>query len=78
MLGSLKKAFELGRAVDARREAHNLKSNGRTFGAMNLGKLCQQVEDACKNNHLDEAASHLPELEGELARVLEELRHLGV
>lgn len=42
-----------GDAEVARRAAHTLKGNGRTFGALELASLCQDAEAAAGAGDLD-------------------------
>jgi len=72
-LRSLADAVAAGDAAAARRAAHTLKGNGRTFGAGELAALCQQAEAAAAAGDLGAAASQLDEIEHEWARVRSEL-----
>ncbi|HET6803205.1 MAG TPA: Hpt domain-containing protein [Casimicrobiaceae bacterium] len=44
MLRDLRDAYEVGDAERFRRVAHSLKSNGNTFGALQLGALARDLE----------------------------------
>src|SRR6476619_3806952 len=72
-LESLRGAATSGDATGARRAAHTLKGNGRTFGAGGLASLCQEAETAAAAGDLDAVLSRLDEIEGEWRRVCAEL-----
>jgi HPt (histidine-containing phosphotransfer) domain-containing protein len=72
-LESLREAATSGNATDARRAAHTLKGNGRTFGAGQLASLCQEAETAAGAGDLDAVLSRLDEIDGEWRRVSAEL-----
>ena len=72
-LESLRGAATSGDATGARRAAHTLKGNGRTFGARELASLCQEAEAAAAAGDLDAVLSRLDEIEGEWRRVCAEL-----
>ncbi|MDM0013004.1 Hpt domain-containing protein [Variovorax sp. J22P168] len=44
ILRELREAFAAGQADDFRRAAHSLKSNGLTFGALQLGAMARDLE----------------------------------
>jgi HPt (histidine-containing phosphotransfer) domain-containing protein len=52
-LETLRAAAAAGDGETARRAAHTLKGNGRTFGATELTPLCQEAEAAAANGDLD-------------------------
>lgn len=52
----------------ARRAAHTLKSNARTFGAHELAELCQEIEAAARAGDLGPALARVGEVEGEWNR----------
>jgi HPt (histidine-containing phosphotransfer) domain-containing protein len=58
-LETLREAAAAGDAERARRAAHTLKGNGRTFGATELAVLCQEAEAAAKNGDLDAVRTRL-------------------
>src|SRR4029078_1114238 len=68
-LESLRGAATSGDATGARRAAHTLKGNGRTFGAGGLASLCQEAETAAAAGDLDGALSRLDETHGEWTRL---------
>ena len=72
-LESLRGAASSGDATGARRAAHTLKGNGRTFGAGGLASLCQEAETAAAAGDLDGVLSRLDEIQGEWRRVCAEL-----
>jgi HPt (histidine-containing phosphotransfer) domain-containing protein len=72
-LKSLREAATSGDAIGARRAAHTLKSNSRTFGATALASLCQEAETAAGAGDLDAVLSGLDEIDGEWRRVGAEL-----
>lgn len=57
-----RQAADDGNAADLRRAVHTLKSNARNFGALNLGELCQQLENCAKEGDLENAAAQLAEI----------------
>jgi len=72
-LESLRVAVASDAATDARRAAHTLKGNSRTFGAMQLATLCQEAETAAANGDLSAVLPHLDEIDGEFRCVSVEL-----
>ncbi len=72
-LESLRTAAETGDAAGARRAAHTLKGNSRTFGAGELAALCQDAETAADEGDLDAVLSRLDVIGDEWARVRAEL-----
>jgi len=72
-LGSLRDAAASGDATTARRAAHTLKGNSRTFGAADLGALCQEAEAAAESGDLAGVQARLDEIDAEWARVRGEL-----
>jgi HPt (histidine-containing phosphotransfer) domain-containing protein len=72
-LESLREAATSGDANSARRAAHTLKSNSRTFGAGELASLCQEAEAAAGADDLDAVLSRLGEIDAEWRRVGAEL-----
>jgi len=72
-LESLRAAATAGDATSARRAAHTLKGNSRTFGAGDLASLCQETEAAAGAGNLDGVLSRVDEIDREWARVCREL-----
>lgn len=58
-LAALREATAGGDAETARRAAHTLKGNGRTFGAVEFASLCQEAEAAAATGDLDVVAQRL-------------------
>jgi len=72
-LDLLREAATSGDATDAKRAAHTLKGNSRTFGARGLASLCQEAETAAGKGDLDAVLSRLDKIDGEWRRVCAEL-----
>lgn len=72
-LGLLRAAATSGDATDARRAAHTLKGNSRTFGATHLASLCEDAETAARDGDLTGVLSHLDAIDSEWRRVSAEL-----
>jgi HPt (histidine-containing phosphotransfer) domain-containing protein len=72
-LGSLRACAASGDAAGARRAAHTLKGNSRTFGAAELASLCQEAEAAAGAGDLDAVLARVDGIDGEWARVRTEL-----
>jgi PAS domain S-box-containing protein len=66
-----------GNAEELRRGAHTLKSNARTFGAMKLAEVCQQLEAMAAAGTLDTAAELVGQIEAEYERVGAALDAIG-
>jgi HPt (histidine-containing phosphotransfer) domain-containing protein len=73
LLQSLREATTTGEAETARRAAHTLKGNARTFGAEGLASLCLEAETAAAAGDLDSVRQRLDSVEAEWARVREAL-----
>jgi HPt (histidine-containing phosphotransfer) domain-containing protein len=69
LLAELQTAFETGRAEEARRAAHTLKSNGATFGAAAFSELCRELEEMAKAGRVDGAAELVGRVGVEYPRV---------
>jgi HPt (histidine-containing phosphotransfer) domain-containing protein len=72
-LESLRSSAASGDAAGARRAAHTLKGNGRTFGAGALAALCQDAEAAAGAGDLDAVLARVDGIDAEWARVRTEL-----
>jgi HPt (histidine-containing phosphotransfer) domain-containing protein len=72
-LESLRVAATLGDAEAARRAAHTLKGNGRTFGAGAFASLCQQVEAAAGGGDPDFVIACIDEINESWERFRTEL-----
>lgn len=69
----LREAAATGDADSARRAAHTLKGNARTFGAEGLASLCLEAETAAAAGDLDLVRQRLSSVEAEWSRVREAL-----
>jgi CheY-like chemotaxis protein/HPt (histidine-containing phosphotransfer) domain-containing protein len=65
----LRTACEGGQPAPAAAAAHKLKSSARSVGAMGLGELCAEMEQAGKAGDVDALKGLLPRFELELASV---------
>lgn len=75
MLDAMRTALETKDVETFRRNAHSLKSNANTFGAMELGELAQELESMARENNL-EIGSRLEVLEDAYEKAAEELAAL--
>ncbi len=64
------------RADELRRAAHTLKSNSANFGAMNLSKLCKELEKMGKDGALAGAIERIAQVEAEYAQVQSALKKI--
>jgi HPt (histidine-containing phosphotransfer) domain-containing protein len=62
-LASLRASAAAGDADAARRAAHTLKGNGRTFGAPELSALAQELEAAAADGDLEAVSARLDDVE---------------
>jgi PAS domain S-box-containing protein len=65
----LRAAYAQGDTMAAGSAAHKLKSSARSVGALALGELCAEMEQAGKVSNLEMLATLLPGFEQELAKV---------
>lgn len=72
-LEAMRAALGSGDATGARRAAHTLKGNSRTFGATSLATLCQDAEHAAAAGDLDAVRDRLAGIDQGWARVRAEL-----
>jgi len=72
-LEALKGAASSGDAAGARRAAHTLKGNGRTFGAGELASACQEAESAAAVGDLDAVLARIDAIDHEWGRARAEL-----
>jgi CheY-like chemotaxis protein/HPt (histidine-containing phosphotransfer) domain-containing protein len=63
-------AFNEGQAQEVGALAHKLKSSARSVGALPLGELCEEMEQAGKAGRMDVLAELLPSFEAEMAAVI--------
>jgi HPt (histidine-containing phosphotransfer) domain-containing protein len=68
-LETLRETAVSGDAAGARRAAHTLKGNARTFGAAPLASLCEKTEAAAGAGDLDTVLADVDGIEREWARV---------
>ena len=66
---TMEEALSTNNAEAFRRAAHSMKSNSANFGAMNLSRLCKELEDIGKNNPLDQAPPLLVQAKTEYQQV---------
>jgi CheY-like chemotaxis protein len=72
----LRSAITAGRAAQAGALAHRLKSSARSVGALRLGELCAEIEQAGNVGQIEVLAALLPRFETEMAAVGEYLNAL--
>ena len=77
MIQNMYSALETKDTESFRRNAHSLKSNANTFGAMGLGALAKDLEFMARENNL-EIGNKLEILNEEFTRVAEELKGMRV
>lgn len=70
----LRTACAAGKAAAAGALAHKLKSSSRSVGALALGELCAEIEQAGKSGDTESLVVLMPRFEQELARVENFLR----
>jgi len=73
MLNNMKNALEAKDVESFRRNAHSIKSNANTFGALELGALAKELEFMAKENNLD-VGNKLEVLNESYEKVAEELK----
>jgi len=69
LVGTLRSALEQRNSEELRRAAHTLKSNGRTFGAIELASLSEELEFSAHMGSLASADDLVTQIEKEYARV---------
>jgi HPt (histidine-containing phosphotransfer) domain-containing protein len=70
-------AIKQRQADELRRAVHTLKSNSKNFGALELARLCQELENQAKSGVFEGAEKILGQIEAEYTTVqaaLEALR----
>ncbi|GKS68619.1 PAS domain S-box-containing protein [Nitrosomonas sp. PY1] len=65
----LRAAFQSGQFATVGALAHKLKSSSRSVGALALGELCAALEQAGKNNDVEELAALLPRFDAQMIEV---------
>ena len=73
MLQSMRTALNTKDVESFRRDAHSLKSNAYTFGAIELGALAKELESMAKENNLD-VGDRLETITAAFDQVAEELQ----
>jgi HPt (histidine-containing phosphotransfer) domain-containing protein len=77
MLSDLRESLAKGEADRFRRAAHSLKSNGNTFGAIELGGLAKDLELAGLVEVRGRGPDPLAAIEAEYARTAAALREIA-
>jgi len=75
MFQNMQTALQNGDVETFRRNAHSLKSNANTFGAIELGNLAKELEFMAKENSLD-VGNRLEVLKEAYDKASEELKSL--
>lgn len=73
MISNMQIALAAKDADSFRRNAHSLKSNANTFGAMDLGRLARELEHMGREHNLD-VGDRLGALKDAYAKAEEELK----
>ena len=73
MIQNMRTALEAKDVESFRRNAHSMKSNANTFGAMELGALAKELEFMARENNLD-VGNRLEVLIEAYGKVAEELK----
>ena len=73
MISNMENALAARDTDSFRRNAHSLKSNANTFGALELGLLARELELMARENNLD-VGSRLEILKGTYQNVARELK----
>ena len=76
LLPQLEQARNTADAAGVRLVAHTLKSSSATIGAVQLSKVCAEVEAMAHESRLDAAASGIEQILSEAQAVREALRNL--
>jgi len=76
LLPQLEQARNTTDAAGVRLVAHTLKSSSATIGAVQLSKVCAEVEAMAQESRLDAAASGIEHILSEAQAVREALRKL--
>ena len=77
MLNNMKNALADKDVESFRRNAHSMKSNANTFGAMELGTLAKELEFMAKENNLD-VGNRLEVLIEAYEKIAEKLKEMRV
>ncbi|MCF7936410.1 MAG: response regulator [Synergistales bacterium] len=73
----LREALEQGDGQTAGKKAHSLKGIAATIGGEALRRAALAAEEAGRSGDIDRIRAHLPEVERQLERLVEELRGRG-
>ena len=73
----LRAAIGAGDAAVARRAAHSLKSTSASMGALDLSRLCREIEMVAASGTLTGLAASVDEAEAEYGRAASELGRLA-
>jgi PAS domain S-box-containing protein len=65
----MKSAYATGQAAQVGALAHRLKSSARSVGALELGELCDEIEQSGKADQVETLTTLLPRFEAEMADV---------
>ena len=76
MLVNMQTAINEQDVESFRRNAHSLKSNANTFGALELAELARELESLARSNQLSEVSEPLTRLPGVYDAVHTELKRL--
>jgi CheY-like chemotaxis protein len=69
LVQSMREAIAAGDGIVLQRAAHTLKSSSATLGALQLAKLCNEMEVRARDEHLVDAGQWISRIECEYARV---------
>lgn len=76
LFAEMSQALNDGDAETFRRSAHSLKSNGASFGAMQLASLARELEYMSRDGRLNEAGPNLPRVKIAYEQAVEALKAL--
>jgi HPt (histidine-containing phosphotransfer) domain-containing protein len=74
LLRNAHEALAAGDAMELRRHLHSLAGSSGTLGAAALRMLARELEMLAESGRVDEVKARLPEIEGVMARFLDETR----
>ena len=77
MIENMRHALSVQDADVFRREAHSMKTNAATFGAIGLADLAKKLEYLARENQLNQVGDQLEELEGMYQTARDELERLS-
>ena len=76
LLAEMNQALNDGDAETFRRSAHSLKSNGASFGALQMTALARELENLGRDGRLDKAGPILLQLQAAYEQAAEALKAL--